>query len=390
MIKAYKYRIYPNREQIEKIEKTINVCRLVYNLALETKIIAWQSARKLLTSYDLCYQLPELKKAYPWMKDVDSQALQASVKNIDKAYKSFFRGAGFPKFKNKRKGVQSFQCPANVRRVDWDNSTLTIPKIDNIPIIIPKKWVFKGQIKNVIISRVPSGKYYASIVVDVKCAPIIKSPISKNTSIGIDVGIKSFVITSDGRSFEANRYLKNLLDRLKCLQRRASKKQKGSNNRKKANLCIAILHERITNQRVNYIQNVTKRLISDNQVNSIVTENLNVTGMLKNRKLSRSIMDASFGKFFQLLKYKCEWYGKNLIVIDRFAPSSKRCSCCGVINDSLILANREWICNACGANHDRDFNAANNILWYGLQQTIFKKQTPVDSRGEPAEMRQIC
>lgn len=385
MLRAYKYRIYPNKVQADLIDRTIGICRLVYNLALETKIRAWQSAKVNLSTIDLCYQLVELKDAYPWMKEIDSQALQAAVKKLDKSFAGFFRGNGFPKFKSRRRDSQSFQCPANTRRVDWNKGTLTIPKIADIPIVLSRK--FTGIIKTVTISKTPTGKYFASILVDNKAELCPKPVLKAETTRGLDVGIKSFVVTSDGLSFDANRKLKNNLKRLQCLQRRASRKQKGSNNRKKANLCVSTLHEKITNQRTDYIQYVTTRLIRDNQTESFVIENLGVAGMLKNDKLSQALADVSFGKFFEVLKYKCEWYGKNLIVIDRWAPSSKRCSCCGAINEALTLADREWMCTECGAYHDRDYNAANNIRWYGLQQTIFKEQTPVGSRGEPVELR---
>jgi putative transposase len=383
MLKAYKYRIYPNSNQQAKIDQTVGVCRFIYNLALETKIYAYQAARINLSAIDLCYQLPELKAAYPWISEVDSQAVQAAVKKLDKAYAGFYRGGGFPKFKSKRSGTQSFQCPANTRRVDWEKSTLTIPKISGIPIRLSRK--FDGQIKTVTISKTPTGKYFASILVDNKEMLPVKLNITETSTVGIDVGIKSFVVTSDGRQFEPNRKLKNNLKRLQCLQRRTSRKQKGSNNCKKANKYVATLHEKITNQRTDYIHQVTTRLIRDNQMESIVIEDLDVTGMLKNRKLSQAISDVSFGKFFEVLKYKCEWYGKNLIMINQFAPSSKRCSCCGAINEALSLADRAWTCETCGTHHERDHNASKNIKWYGLQQTIFNNHAPVGSRGEPVE-----
>jgi len=202
--------------------------------------------------------------------------------------------------------------------------------------------------------------------------------------VGIDLGIKSFVVTSDGRFYEPNRFLKNSLARLKCLQRRASRKKKGSNNRKKANLCVAILHEKITNQRADYIHKITTGLIRDNQAETFVIEDLNVVGMLKNRKLSQAISDVSFGEFFRQLAYKCEWYGKNLIQIGRFEPSSKTCSDCGAINDAITLADREWTCEKCGSAHDRDLNAAKNIKAMGLKQ-----YSPEGIRVEPVEPRRL-
>jgi putative transposase len=379
ILKAYKYRIYPNLVQGSLIDKTIGVCRFVYNLAVETKLYAYKSHGKNLTSFDLCYQLVDLKKECQWICEVDSQAVQASVKKIDKSFQNFFRGKGFPKFKSKRSSG-SFQCPNGVRKINWDKSTLTIPKIKDIPIELSRS--FEGKIKTVTISKTPTGKYFASILVETTYINKLPNLVSTETSIGVDVGIKDFVISSDGRKFEANRRLKNSLKRLKCLQRRASRRKRGSNNRKKANLYVSVLHEKITNQRTDYIHKVTTGLIRDNQTETIVIEDLNVAGMLKNRKLSQAISDVSFGEFYRQLAYKCEWYGVNLIKIGRFDPSSKRCSDCGEINQELTLADREWTCK-CGSTHDRDFNAAKNIKWFGLNKS------PEGIRVEPVESRRL-
>lgn len=381
MYKAYKYRIYPNKNQTESIEKTFNVCRVIYNLALETKIRAWRDAKKNLSAYDLMYQIPELKEAYPWMKEVDSQAILATITKLDNSFSCFFNGKGFPKFKRKD-GRQSFQCRSNTRRVDFDNKTITIPKIRNIHAIIER--FFEGEIKTIIISRTCTGKYFASILVDDGKESPQKSIVNKETSIGIDVGIKSFVVTSDGRSFEPNRYFKNSLQRLKCLQRRASRKKKSGANRKKASLRVSKLHEKISNQRVDYCHKITTELIRDNQTETFVIENLNISGMLKNRKLSQAISDVSFGEFFRQMDYKCKWYGKNLIKIDRFEPSSKTCSSCGHLKEDLTLGDREWTCLYCGINHDRDVNASINIRDFGL-----KKYSRQGMSGEPVESRRL-
>lgn len=366
MVKAYNYRIYPTKCQKEQFEKNFGVNRVVYNLALQTKIEAYRANGTNLSSFDLCYQLAELKKEYPWMKGPDSQSLQASIKNMTKAFNNFFKGEGYPKFKSKR-GNQSFLCPNNKREINWEKSTLTIPKIENIPIVLSRS--FDGKIKTVAIRKTSTGKYFASILAETETILPHKPLVKPETTIGIDLGIKSFVISSDRKAFEANRKLKDNLSRLKCLSRRVSKKKKGGNNRKKAVKCLAILHEKITNQRTDYIHKITHALTHDNQVDSIVVENLNVAGMLKNRKLSQAISDVGFGEFVRQLKYKCDWYGKNFIQIGRFEPSSKTCSECQAINDALTLANREWICANCGTLHDRDLNAAKNIKQIGLNNS---------------------
>lgn len=378
MHKSYKYRIYPTEPQRLLIDKTFGCFRLIFNLALQTKIEAYKANGTNLSAYDLMRQLTELKAEYRWLHEVDSQALQSAIKNVDAAFKSFFNGNGFPKFKSKY-GNQSFQCRNNTRKVDKINSALTIPKISNIQICLSR--LFKGVIKTVTISKTSTNKYFASILVQdsIELPPL--QPINPETTIGLDTGIKSFVISSDGRTFEANRKLKDNLDRLKCLQRRASKKVKGSNNRKKANLQVAILHEKITNKRLDYIHKVTHELTSDNQATScICIEDLNVSGLLKNHKVAQAMSDVSLGKFYEILGYKCKWRGINLIKIDRFAPSSKRCSACGSIKEKLSLSEREWTCGNCSTTHDRDANAAENIKWYGLNNS------GRGTSGEPVEL----
>lgn len=366
-----------------KIDHSISVCRLVYNLALETKMYAYNTQRINLSSFDLCYQLVELKKEVTWINDVDSQALQASVKKIDIAFKNFFKGNGYPKFKS-RKSTLSFGSSliGSNQKIDFDKSLLTIPKIKNIPVKISR--TFEGKIKSVTISRTPTGKYFASILVDNEVKEAKLQPVNAETTIGIDTGIKSFVISSDGIKFEPNRKLKSSLKRLKCLQRRASRKVKGSNNRKKANKRVSAVHEKVTNQRLDYIHKVTHNLTSDNQaISAICIEDLNVSGMLKNHKLAQAISDVSLGKFYEILEYKCKWQGINLITIGRFEPSSKECSVCGAINQELKLEHREWTCDDCETIHDRDFNASVNIKNKGLK--IFNK-TSVGSREEPVEL----
>lgn len=377
ILRSYKYRLYPNPEQAAMIDKTIGVCRLVYNLALEVKIRAYQEFGVRLSAYDIQREIKDLRKEYDWIAEVNSQAIGQSVNHVDVAFKKFFKGSGYPNFK-KRKHGGSFQCHNGLRKIDWEKSILSIPKIYNIPITLSRR--FEGKVKTVTISKTPTGKYFASILVETPFERIPPKQINPETVIGIDVGIKSFIVTSNNKVFEPNRKLKISLKRLKCLQRRASRKKKGSNNYKKANLCVAILHEKITNQRTDYIHKVTTGLIRDNQAETFVIEDLNVVGMLKNRKLSQAISDVSFGEFFRQLKYKCDWYGKNLIVIGRFEPSSKTCSECGVINETLTLDNREWPCANCGTIHDRDLNAARNIRNMGLNNT--RRGTP----EEPVEL----
>lgn len=379
MLKSYKYRIYPTPAQRKQIDDTLSTCRFVYNIGLETKIRAWQSAKINLSAYDLQKQLTDAKKEFPWLRNAASNALDAALENVDEAFKSFFRGGGFPRFKNK-KARQSFQCKNNLRSLDFDKQLLSISKIYDVPIVVSRPPC--GDIRTVTISKTKTGKYFATILAKTSSICPAKPSINPNTTIGVDVGIKSFAVTSDGRFFEPNRYLKNSLKRLQCIQRRSARKKKGSNNRNKANKRVAIIHEKIANQRIDYIHKITTTLARDSQTESFVIENLNLAGMVKNRRVSQALVDVSFGEFFRQMHYKCEWYGKNLITIDRFAPSSKRCSDCGAVNDDLTLADRKWTCE-CGSHHDRDLNAAKNIKFFGLN-------TPVGSRGGPVESRRLC
>lgn len=378
MLRAYKYRINPTAPQAELIEKTIGVCRLVYNLALQVKIEAYKANGANLSAIDLCYQLAEMKQEYDWMREVDSQALQASVKKIDVAFRSFFKGGGYPKFKSKH-GKQSFQCPNNTRKIDWQKSTLTIPKIKDIAIVLSRS--FEGDIKTVTISRTPTGKYFASILVDNKLPLPIKKPIISGTAIGIDVGLKSFAVLSNGEIIDNPKHLRNNLKRLKCLQRRASRKKKGSNNRKKANKKVAIQNERITNMRADFLHKFSDAITK--RYDTICCEDLAVKNMVKNHKLAQAISDVGWGTAFQFLKYKSDWRGKNYLESGRYEATSKIHNKCGFKNELLTLADREWYCPTCKEIVSRDENAAQNI------KEICLKKLGAGSSVEPLELLSI-
>lgn len=368
MLKAYRYRIYPNREQAEKLNQTFGACRFIYNLALETKRYAWEAHRKNITAYDLHKQLTDLKKDCEWLQVVSRDALEKSILNLDKSYKSFFRGGGYPKFK-KKFSKQSFRT-RQALKVNWNENTITIEKIKNIPAVLSRE--FNGQIRQATISKTPTGKYFISILVQ-NGKEIPAKPEVKN-ALGIDLGLKHFAVTSAGEKFDNPKHLRNSLQRLKVLQRRASRKINGSSNRRKANLKVAILHEKISNQRQDFLHKLSSKLIYDSQVDTICIEGLRVHNMLQNHKLAQSIQDASWSEFFRQLNYKAEWRGMNVIQIGKFEPSSKMCSSCGAINSELTLADREWICK-CGATHDRDLNAAINI-----------KNIALSGKGIPVEL----
>ena len=380
MLRAYKYRIYPTEEQKVLLAKTFGCCRFVYNWALNLKIEAYKQEKKSIGNVELTNRMKrELKTEHEWLGEVNSQALQSALRNLDTAYKNFFRdthAVGFPRFKS-RKNRQSFQCPQHCS-VDFKKGTLSIPKAKGIPAVLHRK--FKGMVKTVTISMTPSGRYFASVLVDTAIQELSASTIQGNTTLGIDLGIKSLAVCSDGRTFDNPKNLQRSLDRLKLLQKRLSRKQKGSANRNKARILVARLQERIANSRKDNLHKITHALTHESQVRTICMEHLNVKGMQRNHHLAQAVGDASFGTFLTLLEYKCRWYGVNLIKIDRFAPSSKTCSQCGYIYKGLKLSERSWTCPECGTHHDRDFNAACNIKEFGLKAlpTERGKVKPVD------------
>ena len=375
MLRAYKYRIYPTDEQKVLFAKTFGCCRFVYNWALNMKITAYKERKETLGNVYLTNLMKsELKAEHEWLSEVNSQSLQSALRNLDTAYTNFFRNpkaVGFPRFKL-RKDRQSFLCPQHCR-VDFEKGTITIPKAKDIPAVLHRK--FKGTVKAVTISMAPSGRYFASVLVDTDMRELPKSDVSRKTTLGIDLGIKSLAVCSDGCTFGNPKNLQKSLDRLAMLQKRLSRKKKGSANRNKARIRVARLQEHIANKRKDNLHKITHALTHDSQVRTICVEDLNVKGMQSNHCLAQAVGDASFGMFLTLLEYKCRWYGVNLIKIDRFAPSSKTCGKCGHIYKNLKLSERSWICPECGTRHDRDLNAARNIKEFGL------KVLPVE-RGE--------
>ena len=380
MLRAYKYRIYPTDEQKVLFAKTFGCCRFVYNWALNLKIEAYKLEKKSVAYKEVQNRMVnELKKENQWLTEVNSQALLNSIRNLDTAYKNFFRdthAVGFPRFKS-RKNRQSFQCPQHCS-VDFGKGTVSIPKAKDIPAVLHRR--FKGTVKTVTVSMTPSGKYFASVLVDTAIQELPVSPIQGDTALGIDLGIKSLAVCSDGRTFANPKNLQRSLDRLKLLQKRLSRKQKGSANRNKARIRVARLQEHIANCRKDNLHKITHVLTHDSQVRTLCMENLNVKGMQSNHHLAQAVGDASFGMFLTMLEYKCRWSGVNLVKIDRFAPSSKTCGQCGYVYKGLKLSERSWTCPECGTHHDRDFNAACNIKEFGLKAlpTERGKVKPVD------------
>jgi len=381
MLQAYKYRMYPNREQIASLMQHIHACRFVYNHSLEQKIRAYEQEGRKLSCFDLNNRLPALKEEHPWLKDVNSQSLQSVNKNLDNAFTRFFREKkGFPRFKSKKNPVQSFQVPQHYR-VDFERNRIKLPKIGEITTIFHRK--FSGKMKYATVSVTSTGKWFVSILVEDGLEKPDPAPFTLDTTVGIDVGLADFATFSTGEKIKNPQYLKTSLHRLKVLQRRVSRKVKGSKNRKKAIQRLARCHEKVTNQRNDFLHKLSFRVVSENQ--AIAVESLNVAGMQKNHHLAQSISDASWSTFFTMLEYKCRKYGKTFLKIGRFVPSSKICNRCGYINRDLKLSDREWICPDCGTYHDRDINAAINIKKFALQDQNLVGVAGVERTVEPVD-----
>jgi putative transposase len=359
MLKSYKYKINPNEEQKVLLNKHFGSIRFIYNHFLNERKREYETNKQTLNYYDNAKSLTELKKQeeYSWLNEVNSQSLQVSLKNLDDAYNGFFKKrTKFPKFKSKHT-KNSFKVPQGVKLED---GKLRIRKFKE-PIDIILHRTFSGIIKQCTISKTPTNEYFVSILVETTHTATPKT----GKSIGIDLGLKDFVITSDGYKYKNNRYTKTYQTKLKKAQQHLSRKKKGSNSYQKQKLKVARIYKKITNSRLNNLHKVSTELIK--KYDTIILEDLNIKGMIKNHKLAKHIADASWSNFITLLTYKAEWNDKQIVKIDRFFPSSKTCNCCGYINQNLKLDVREWTCPSCGTKLDRDLNASKNILKEGYK-----------------------
>ena len=367
-LKAFRFRIYPSETQADGIRKACGCRRFIYNWGLEQKQKAYQQGETNPTSIDLANKLPALKKTNPWLKtDANSQSLQTTLRDLDIAFTRFFKKlGGYPRFKAKGKSKDSFQVPQHFK-VNPKDKSLTLPKLGNVRTIFDR--IPEGKPKSVTVSISRSGKFFVSVLCEQDIEDPKPKPVDPKTTIGIDVGIKSFAVCSDGRTFDNPKNLRKAMSKLRLLSRQHSKKQKKGKNRERARLRLARQHEKVANQRSDFLHKVSHQIANESQVGTICVEDLNAKGMLKNHCLAGAISDCSWGEFFRQLEYKCRWRGIRLVRIGRFEPSSKACPC-GFRNDKLTLADRSWDCPKCGQSHDRDLLAANNIRRFGLAKEM--------------------
>ena len=377
MLKSIKIRIYPDANQKQFISNQLGCCRFIYNKLLDYKKTQYEQYKHSVSLSQLGKYLTNLKKQdeYLFLNDVYARCLNQTMMDLIKAYDNFFKQHnGYPKFKSKKDTKQSCRFPINVfNRPNYicnkikSNRINLIKQLKNILFKCSRKdeiYLNENQkyIHSVTLTKTSTNKYYLSILIDYN----INQKDKLDTVIGLDLGIKDFIVDSNRNRYENKHFYKNKEQKLKKLQRQLSKKQNGSNNRNKLRIKLAKVHEKIRNQRLNYLHQITSKIVNENQV--ICIEDLNVNGMMSNHKLAKSIQELSLFEFRRQLEYKCRWYGRQLIIIDRFYPSSKTCHNCGYIYKDLRLSEREWICPHCKSLIDRDYNASLNILNEGLKQ----------------------
>ncbi|MFA5528416.1 MAG: RNA-guided endonuclease TnpB family protein [Peptostreptococcales bacterium] len=368
MLKAVKIRLYPNIEQSNYINNLLGCSRFVYNNILNYRINEYKTNNKSVSFGEQGKKLVQLKSEFEWLRDVHSKVLQQSIIDLNKAYNSFFKnGCGFPKFKSKHNNKQSCRFPSDAVSGVKGNRINIIKKLSDIhykcsrrdEIFLNK---YQKSIKSATLTKTRSGKYYLSILIE---SNINKTLPLTNNIIGIDLGIKDFAITSEGETFDNIKIKRNNKKKISKLHKQLSRKKRGSNNRNKCRIKLAKYYEKLNNIKEHYLHKISNHLLNENQV--IVMEDLSVSNMIKNHKLAKSLQELSLFRFKQILRYKSNWYSRELVEIDKWFPSSKLCNKCNYKNTELTLKDRTWICPDCGESHDRDINAAINIRNEGIK-----------------------
>jgi len=363
VMKAYKFRCYPTKAQQTQLAHEFGSGRFIWNTALEMMSRAYKEQGQKISTYDVSKQFTQLKKDenFSWLKTASATALNEKLCDLEVAFKNFFAGrAKYPRFKKRlHKQTVRYQVlrSAGVQR-RWQQGALHLPKLGGLDVRWHRRP--KGTPKMATLSKDPDGRYYISMAIE---EHVEHKPIT-GQAVGVDMGIKHLCTLSNGKKIDNPKYLKQYLRQLRHQSRNLGRKQKGSKRWQRQRVKVARLHAKIRDSRRHALHVASSTVINESQV--IVVEDLNVSGMLRNRRLSRALSDASMGEFLRMLEYKAQWYGRTLIKVDRWFPSSKTCSGCGHKLDELRLDTRHWQCPQCGAEHDRDINAANNILNEGL------------------------
>lgn len=377
VVRAYKYRFYPTTEQVEQLAKTFGCCRFIYNHFLHLRTQSWKEEKRRLSYGECSKRLAELKREKEWVGEVSAVCVQQSLRHLEGAFVNFFQGrTRYPNFKSKQR-IQAASYMKNA--FTYHDGEITLAK-QKQPLNIRWSRRFTGEPTSLTVTLDSAGRYFVSILVEEVVHPLPPQP----KAIGLDLGLTHQIVDSTGRKLTRPGFLTIGLRRLRRLQRTLSRKKRGSNNRQKHKQQVARQHAKIRDRRLDFLHKVSRQLVDENQV--IAVEDLSVKEMIQNKRLSRHIADAAWSTLLRLLAYKCQWYGRDLVAIDRYFPSSKQCSSCGYRVEEMPLHQRQWTCSHCNSAHDRDGNAAQNILREGLRSLAEKSGVPWGTRDfKPVE-----